>query len=54
MAHREVGDGLVGLSGLDGWTNEMHCKQRFSKLFLMEKDDMACLHVEILMTLNGL
>jgi hypothetical protein len=26
MTHGEVGDGLVGPSGLDGWTNEMHCK----------------------------
>jgi hypothetical protein len=25
MVCQEVGDGSVGPSGQDGWTNEMHC-----------------------------
>jgi hypothetical protein len=37
MTRREVRDDSVGPGGLDGWTNQMHCKLRFWNYFSMEK-----------------
>jgi stress-induced morphogen len=54
VAHREVGDGSVEPSEPDGWTNEKHYQLRIYKLFFNGESDVACLHVERLMTINGL